>query len=128
MSSMVRNTLISAALLSTFLAAPALAQEEAGRASLVATQASPQAAFAVNRWEQLSASPLFTFQDYAGFLLANPGFPDESKLRGYAEARLTEEFVGNQQLLAFFDRYPPQTGNGRAQYAIALMAARPQEA
>src|SRR5690606_33918552 len=89
MSSMVRYTLIAALLVSTAgSAAPALAQAgEWGqqRASLVATQPSGEVIYAISRWEQLSASPRFTFEDYAGFLLANPGFPDESKLRGYAE-------------------------------------------
>ena len=128
MSSMVRKTLISAALLSTFLAAPALAQDSPGRAGLVAAQPSSQVAYAISRWEQLSASPRFTFGDYASFLLSWPGFPDEDKLRGYAEARLAEEYVPPQQALAYFDRFPPLTNPGRAAHAMALMTARPGEA
>ena len=128
MSSMVSKALISAALLSTFLAVPAFAQESPGRASLVASQPSPQVAYAISRWEQLSSSPLFTFGDYAGFLTSWPGFPDEAKLRGYAEARLSEEYVPPQQAIASFDRFPPLTNPGRAAHAIALMTARPGDA
>src|SRR3990170_5623876 len=122
MSSMVRNALISAALASTLLAAPALAQS--GRAGLVATQ--PGAvSFAISRWEQLQASPNFTFEDYASFLLSYPGFPDEDKLRGFAEGRMTLEYVSPERLLVYFDRYPPVTNNGRAQQALAVAALRP---
>src|SRR5690606_41999159 len=101
MSSMVSKALISAALLSTFLAAPAPAQESPGRASLVASQPSSQLAYAISRWEQLSTSPLFTLGDYASFLMSWPGFPDEAELRGYAEARLTEESVPPAQAILY---------------------------
>ena len=91
MSSMVRNSLLFAVLASTaLLTTPALAQD--GRAGLVATQPSP-IAYAVSRWEQLSANPGYAFEDYASFLLSYPGFPDEDKLRGYAESRLAQEYA-----------------------------------
>src|SRR5690554_3579392 len=128
MSSMVRKALISAALLSTIPVTPVLAQDEAARAGLVAAQPSSQVAYAIDRWEQLSGSPRFTFEDYAGFLLTWPGFPDEDKLRGYAEARLADEYVPPERVLAYFDRHPPVTNAGRAARALALMTARPAEA
>src|SRR5690349_3800051 len=115
MSSMVRSTLLAALSISTaILATPAFAQD--GRASLVAP--SSAMSYAVSRWEQLSASERFTFEDYAGFLLSYPGFPDEDKLRGYAEARLAEEYAAPDRVLAFFDRFPPTTNQGRAAYAL----------
>ncbi|HEY6814744.1 MAG TPA: lytic transglycosylase domain-containing protein, partial [Croceibacterium sp.] len=121
MSSMVRAPLIATLLVSAVaLPVPAFAQWAQGRDSLVAQQPSGQAAFAVSRWEQLNASPNFTFEDYAGFLLSYPGFPDQDVLRGYAEARLADQYVAADQLVAFFDRYPPLTNPGRAQYALAL--------
>jgi soluble lytic murein transglycosylase len=84
MSSMVRTALIAAAVVSTaFVSAPAVAQGD-GRAGLVAAQPSSAIAYAISRWEQLSASPRFSFEDYASFLLSYPGFPDEDKLKGYA--------------------------------------------
>lgn len=128
MSSMVRKALISAVLLSTIPVTPVLAQDQAGRAGLVAAQPSSQISYAISRWEQLSASPRFPFEDYASFLLTWPGFPDEDKLRGYAEARLADEYVPPERVLAYFDRHPPVTNTGRAARAMALMTSRPGEA
>src|SRR5262245_50115114 len=125
MSSMVRAPLIAALLASaTALPVPALAQQ--GRDNLVAQ--SGQVSYAVSLWEQLTASPNYTFEDYAGFLLSYPGFPDQDVLRGYAEARLADQYVAADRLVAFFDRFPPLTNPGRAQYALALTAMRPDAA
>ena len=56
MSSMVRTPLIAALLVSAVaLPVPALAQWNQGRDGLVAQQPSGQAAYAVSRWEQLTA-------------------------------------------------------------------------
>jgi len=97
------------------------------RASLVASQPGPMAG-AIARWESLAASPGYSFADYAGFLLGYPGFPDQSRLRSYAEARLSQEYAPAEQIVAFFDRYPPLTNPARAHYALALMAQRPEAA
>jgi soluble lytic murein transglycosylase len=127
MSSMVRNSLIAALLVSgALVAAPAAAQS--GRASMVAGQPSSVMAYAIARWEQLTASPGYGFEDYASFLLSYPGVPDEDKLKGYAEGRLGYDYVDPQRLLAYFDRNPPITNNGRAQYALALISQRPERA
>jgi soluble lytic murein transglycosylase len=132
MSSMVRKALFTALLASAAFGSPHASAQgsewEVGRASLVATQPPVQVATAVSRWQQLSASPNFTFEDYAGFLLANPGFPDEAVLRGYAEERLAQSYALPDRVLAYFDRFPPLTNAGRAQRAIALMTQRPAEA
>ncbi|OYW44418.1 MAG: lytic transglycosylase [Sphingomonadales bacterium 12-68-11] len=130
MSSMVRKTLI-AALLASSLSLSVAAQEaeewDRARANLVASQPGPMAA-TIARWQQLSGSAAFSFNDYAGFLVAYPGFPDEDRLRGYAEARLRSEFVAPEQVLAFFERYPPVSNFARAQYAVALMGRDPERA
>ena len=127
MSSMVRYTLLSAALASAAFASSAALAQADGRAGLVATQPSA-IGYAISRWEQLSASPRYAFEDYASFLLSYPGFPDEDKLRGYAEDRLAQEYATPERLVSYFDRFPPVTNNGRAQYALALMALRPDAA
>lgn len=151
MSSMVRTSFIAALLASVLsTSAPAGAQDvpddpqeqdglpqdsmlqqghdwDAARASLVARTAGPMAA-AIARWEQLTASRSFPFDSYASFLLSYPGFPDEDRLRASAELRLGMEFVPPERVLAFFDRFPPLTNNGRAQYAVALMQLRPTAA
>src|SRR5690606_13188156 len=96
--------------------------------SLVAGQPSSAAAYAVSRWEQLQASPRFTFEDYVGFLLSNPGFPDEDKLKGYAESRLAEEYVAPERVLTYFAVHPPVTNPGRAARALAWLATSPADA
>ena len=83
---------------------------------------------AIERWKSLSASNRFGFSDYAGFVLSYPGFPEEEKLRGYAEAALGRDAASPQQIAAFFDRHPPLSNPARAQYALALASLRRPEA
>ena len=136
MSSMLRTMLVAMFASSALSAsAPLAAQEQladaaewdTARAALVATAPSAMAQ-AIDRWQQLTASAGFGFNDYASFILTNPGFPDESKLRGYAEGKLKGEYVDTDRLIAFFDRYPPLTNPARAQYAIALATRNRPEA
>lgn len=100
---------------------------DTARANLIARQPGPMA-YAVQRWQQLTGSAGYRFDEYAGFLLSYPGFPDSSRLRGYAEDRLNQEFVPADRVLAFFDQYQPTTNHGRAHYALALMTQRPGSA
>ena len=96
------------------------------RANLVASQ-SGQMMNGVERWKLLSSSNRFSFSDYSNFLLSYPGFPDEEKLQRYAELSLERETPEASRVAAYFDRKPPLTNVGRAQYALALMAmARPE--
>ncbi|WP_338644437.1 lytic transglycosylase domain-containing protein [Novosphingobium olei] len=89
------------------------------RAQLVAQAQGPMAQ-AIERWKLLTSSNRFSFNDYAGFVLSYPRFPEEERLRRYAEAALDREFADATTLVAFFDRQPPLTNPGRAQYALAL--------
>jgi soluble lytic murein transglycosylase len=97
------------------------------RANLVA-RAPGRMAQAVKLWQQLTASNAYSFNDYANFLLAYPGFPDTDKLQGFAEDRLRTDSVATDRLVAFFDKYPPVSNFARARYALALQAVRPQAA
>ena len=83
---------------------------------------------AIERWKMLSQSSSYGFSEYAGFLLTYPGFPDEGKIRGYAEAALARETVEYPRLLAFFDRIKPLTNPAKAVYALALSASGRPEA
>ena len=85
-------------------------------------------AYTIDRWKTLSASNRFGFADYSGFVASYPGLPDEEKLRRYAEDALSREYVEPARLIAFFDRFPPLTNPGRAQYALALASLRRPEA
>ena len=134
MSSMVRPAFF-AALAASALAMPQSvhAQQasdwDSARAALVA-QGPGRMAPQIARWESLYADTQAQrpFADYANFLVANPGFPEEEHLRARAEERLRREFVDNAQLLAYFDRFPPVSNFSRAHYALALMGRDRQAA
>ena len=137
MSSMVRNSIATLLALLAFSPTYADAQEggmmgEDGRQwdqARTALKALPPGnmAQAVYRWKLLTGSASFMFSEYANFLLAYPGLPDEAKLRGYTELAAGREMVDPRQVVTFFDRFPPLTNPGRAQYALALYAlGRPQ--
>jgi len=125
MSSMVRLPLVA---IVAALAAPstAFAQDAAewdrNRAQLVAQQPGPMAA-EISRWERLweDRQAQLPFTEYASFLLANPGFPDETTLRARAEQRLRQEFTEPGLLLRFFENEEPVTNYAKAHYALALM-------
>ena len=125
MSSMVRLPLIA---IVAAMAAPATSfAQDAGewdrnRAQLVAQQPGPMAA-QISRWERLweDRQAQLPFAEYSSFLLANPGFPDETTLRARAEQRLREEFTDPALLLRFFENQPPVTNYAKAHYALALM-------
>ena len=123
MSSMVRTTF--ALLLASLAMTPvtAIAQDGAdwdrARAAQAALPPSPMAQ-AVARWKQLTGSDRFLFDDYASFLLTYPGFPEEAKLRGYAERALERGNLPSARIAAYFDRYPAISNSARARQALAL--------
>ncbi len=136
MSSMDRLPLIALALAASPLATastPLFAQDAAAwdqaRAQMVA-QAPTRMSQAVERWEYLSSPDRRneSFDTYAGFVLAYPGFPREELLRTRAENALADQPVGAERLVAFFDRNPPLTNPARARYAIALAGLNRPEA
>jgi soluble lytic murein transglycosylase len=109
------------------VASESLTVWEMARAELVATQPR-QSAAVIDRWKFLTENELLSFEDYAGFVLANPDFPRESQLRLYAERRLDSEPVSPEKLVAFFDRHAPLTNAARARYALALAALNREDA
>lgn len=132
MSSMDRKALLvltlgaGLAASSVPISAGAADPTELARIQLVASQPR-DAAQSVERWKMLRASDMLPFASYAGFLLAYPGFPQESALRIQAEGALDRDAVPTEQLLAFFDRFAPLTSSGAARYALALSAqSRPE--
>jgi soluble lytic murein transglycosylase len=134
MSSMVGNRLGSFRLLAlTSLAcsaAPLAAQSyDTGRVQYVASQPG-QAAAAVSRWKQLTASDRMGFGDYSSFALSYPDFPRMEVIRGYAELALERDTATTpQQVAAFFDRFEPLSNRARGRYAMALATlGRPQAA
>ncbi|TCD05573.1 lytic transglycosylase domain-containing protein [Erythrobacteraceae bacterium CFH 75059] len=91
------------------------------RADMVARQSGPMRG-AITRWEQLNGTDGLSFDDYAGFILTYPGFPQEQRMRTRAENALARQAASPASVASFFDRYPPLTNNGRARHALALQA------
>ena len=132
MSAVLRNLLLGAALLPGFAASVACHASDtdkgasawdAARAQLIAQNQGPMAQ-AISRWQMLTSSNGFDFNDYAGFILSYRSFPDEDKLRRAAELALDRP-NGNggadaSSVAAYFDKVPPLTNPARAQYALAL--------
>ncbi|MBW8784477.1 MAG: lytic transglycosylase domain-containing protein [Novosphingobium sp.] len=134
MSSMHRKLSALSLLLLVCVSAPAQCQDgsewDRARAQLRASAPSGMSQ-AIDRWKQLSTSGSYGggFDDYASFLLTYPGFPDETKLRAAAERALDFGSAQPARIVAFFDRFPPQSNPARAQYALALAAlGRPEAA
>lgn len=130
MSSIHRRSAALLLLAMVCLSVPAQCQDgsewDRARVALVASQPTAMAQV-IGRWRMLDASDGYRFADYAGFVLAYPGFPDEAKLRLSAEKALAAGAPDQADILAFFDRYPPLTNPARAQYALALAAlGRPE--
>ncbi len=127
--SLFATTLFTASALST--SAPVTGNDagdwDQARAEMVA-RAPTQMTQAINRWEFLSANDRMGFDDYAGFVLAYPDFPQEEKLRRYAEGALDRDAVSAEHLVSFFDWKPPLTNSARARYALALAALNRPEA
>ncbi|WP_067733317.1 lytic transglycosylase domain-containing protein [Novosphingobium naphthalenivorans] len=78
----------------------------------------------IDRWRQLVANGQMGFSAYASFLLTYPGYPQEAKIRGFAEKALLSESPDAATVIAFFDRYPPLTSEAAGRYATALASVR----
>ena len=77
--------------------------------------------YAIADWRRLRQSSGYSFADYARFLIANPDWPEEAKLRLWAE-RAMRQGETPATVLAFFANDPPATGNGFARLADAYAA------
>ncbi len=75
---------------------------------------------AVAQWQQLQQSSGLGFDDYAGFLLAHPGWPGEMALRRQAERALDVRSWSPGVAASYFRRFAPLTGTGMARNAQAL--------
>ena len=78
--------------------------------------------YALNDWRRLRTSSGYAFSDYARFLIYNPGWPDESKMRRWAEAAMRPGEQG-ATVIAFFATDKPVGGNGWARLSEAYLAS-----
>ena len=131
MSSMHRALSLLLLLFLALTSVPARCQDggewDRARAQLMASQRGTMAQ-AIERWRMVSRTEGYGFSEYAGFLLTYPGFPEEAKVRAYAERALTRESVDYPRLIAFFDRVKPVTNPAKALHALALASAGRSEA
>ena len=75
----------------------------------------------IESWRRLRQSSGYSFNDYASFLIADRGWPDEARLRLWAE-RAMRPGENAATVLAFFQNDKPTTGNGWARLADAYAA------
>jgi soluble lytic murein transglycosylase len=75
---------------------------------------------ALQRWKMLSAPGNFSFNDYASFLMLYPDWPNADDMRKKAEQAIDPLSYSPNQVVAYFDRLPPVTNEGRAKFALAL--------
>ena len=125
LSSFAKRFVSSTLLIGTILAsAPAFAQyTQAAMLPLVQpVPATDSIAGAVSEWRSLSQSDGYSFASYASFLVNHPGFPDAPTMRRNAEKALRPGIESNNQVIAFFRRYPPLTAAARLRFAEALSA------
>ncbi len=77
---------------------------------------------AITEWRSLRQTNNAPFESYARFMLAHPGWPDDVQMRRAAEAALANPGWSPTTAVAFFRRYPPQTGAAWVRFADALTA------
>ena len=117
MSSMWRSAVGLAMLLGI---APSSSAQFASRTSSAtsAYSAGQNVASALDSWRTLRQSNQYRFSDYAGFLIADPDWPDTSRMRVWAEKAMSPG-ENAATVIAFFADVKPQSGNGWARLADA---------
>jgi soluble lytic murein transglycosylase len=82
----------------------------------------PSVTSSIQTWRTLRQSSGYRFSDYANFLIANPDWPDESRMRGWAE-KVMQPGENAGTVIAFFASDKPRTGTGWARLADALSSS-----
>ncbi|MGN6058059.1 MAG: transglycosylase SLT domain-containing protein [Sphingomicrobium sp.] len=118
MSSMWRAALILPAVLAM---APASSAQYASPSYSYAPAQATSIASALSDWRQLRQSSGYSFSDYARFLIPYRGWPDEAKMRAWAENAMRPG-ENPTTVIAFFTSDKPTTGNGWARLADAYAA------
>ena len=75
----------------------------------------------ISQWRALQQSDGLGFAPYASFIMANPGWPGEDRMRRLAETGINPDSYSPAQVVAFFAQFPPRTAVGHARNAVALM-------
>jgi soluble lytic murein transglycosylase len=87
-----------------------------------ATVPAPSVTTSISDWRTLRQSSNYRFADYARFLITNPGWPDDARMRRWAEKAM-QPGENAATVLAFYAADKPDTGNGWARLADAYAAS-----
>jgi len=116
MSSMWRIAALVPVLLAT--APSSSAQYAAPTNYAVGESHTPSVAYSLDEWRRLRQSSGYGFADYASFLIANPDWPDATRMRSWAEKAM-HPGENSASVIAFFAKDKPEIGNGWARLAEA---------
>jgi len=98
------------------------AQYAAPTTYTAATNYAPSVSYSLDQWRRLRQSSGYSFADYASFLIANPDWPDSSRMRRWAEKAMRPgENAGT--VISFFAKDKPESGNGWARLTEACAAS-----
>lgn len=95
-------------------------QLDAYRQQLQQMPTSDAIASAITQWKQVQQSDNLSFDSYAQFLLAHPGWPGEAARRKAAERALDTASWSPGVAVSYFRKFPPLTGTGGVRFAQAL--------
>lgn len=98
---------------------PAQSQWEQA-SSRVGASSDPAISGTISQWRALQQNDGLGFSTYAGFIMANPGWPGEDRMRRLAETGINPDSYDPRQVAAFFARFPARTPVGHARNAVAL--------
>lgn len=89
--------------------------------SRIGRPSDPAIAATISQWRALQQSDGLGSATYASFIMANPGWPGEARMRRLAETGINPNSYDPRQVTAFFARFPARTATGHARNALALM-------
>ena len=73
-------------------------------------------------WYQLKQADNISFQQASVFIRRNPEFPDIRSIQKKAEKNISSQNTSNE-LIGFFNQFPPSSGTGMYHYLNALITA-----
>lgn len=89
--------------------------------SRIGVASDPSISGTIGQWRALQQSDGLGSSTYMSFIMANPGWPGEDRMRRLAETGINPNSYDPGQVIAFFTRFLPRTATGNARYALALI-------
>lgn len=123
--SLFRTTTSRIALLGLLLT-PAMCMAQ-GSGWTGSNAASANVSDTVAEWQALRADQRPSFDRVAAFLIANPGWPNETELKRAAENALDINGFVPPHAADYFARFAPTSASGHLRHALALLAAGRQD-